>query len=99
MENYSSLLDTIKNAIRENNNGEITGDILQAVLASMVNTIGEYPTFAGIATPSTNPSGVEQNVFYLASQAGFYNSFRDGLELKKGLYVLTNRRTPGLLQA
>lgn len=88
MGNYSELKTAISNAVRTNGNGEITGAVLQSTLLGIVNSIGANATFAGIATPSTAPGTPDQNVFYLATEPGFYNNFISGLELQKGLHVL-----------
>ena len=84
---WTTLKAAIANAIKTNGNQEITGAILQNTLNSIVNTIGENATFAGIATPTTNPGAPDGPVFYFASEAGIYSNF-GGLELEKGLSVI-----------
>ena len=39
------------------------------------NSISKNATFAGIATPTTNPGTPDGPVFYFASQAGTYSNF------------------------
>ena len=46
---YENLKSAIKQAIKQNGNQEITGDLLQSTLLSIVDTVGEGATFAGIA--------------------------------------------------
>lgn len=75
MGNYEELKSIIANAIKANGNREITGDILQNILLSIVSSIGAYATFAGIATPSTDPDLIDQNVFYIALESGDYPAF------------------------
>lgn len=75
MANYATLKAAIQNVIKTNGNNEITGALLQQSLLSMINSLGGYYQFAGIATPSTNPGTPDQNVFYLASTAGTYTNF------------------------
>lgn len=75
MANYGNLKSTIDNNIYENDNQEITGSILNSVLNAMVTSLGAGYQFMGIATPSTSPGSPDQNVFYLASEAGTYNGF------------------------
>lgn len=75
MANYATLKAAIAAAIKENGNNEITGNLLQQQLLAMVNSLGANYQFAGIATPSTNPGTPDQNVFYIASQAGTYVNF------------------------
>ena len=87
MANYSSLKAAIVAAIKTNGNQEITGQVLQDVLTSMVSVIGANYTFAGVATPSTNPGTPDQNVVYMASQAGMYTNFGN-IELPAGISLL-----------
>lgn len=75
MANYANLKSAIQEVIRTNGNEEITGALLQQSLIAMINALGGYYQFAGIATPSTNPGTPDQNVFYLASTAGTYSNF------------------------
>ena len=41
MANFSALKTAIQNAIKQNGNEEITGDVLQQILLSVVNTMGD----------------------------------------------------------
>lgn len=74
MAQYSEIKAAIADVIKANGNEEITGDILQDVLLSMVSNLGKYYHFAGVATPGTVPGTPDQNVFYLAG-AGTYPNF------------------------
>lgn len=87
MANYSQLKAAIADVIKTNGTKAITGQVLQDVLNSIVSVIGANYTFAGIATPSTNPSTPDQNVVYIASQAGTYTNF-GGIELPAGISLL-----------
>lgn len=73
--NYSELKASINEIVKENGIGAITGTNLQSVLNNIVSVIGAKATFAGIATPETNPGTPDQNVFYLASKPGVYSNF------------------------
>lgn len=84
--NYSTLISTIRSVITRNGTNAITGDTLQEVLVSIVQSIGKYCTFKGVATPSTNPSNIDQNVFYLTSTPGTYANF-GGLVVPQGKLV------------
>lgn len=75
MANYATLKTAIQAVIYENGNQEITGEVMQATLLSMVNSLGANFQYAGIATPTTNPGTPDQNVFYLAATAGTYANF------------------------
>ena len=80
MAKWSDLKTAIAQIIKTNGNQEITGQLLQNVLFSIVNSVGENSTFAGIATPATNPGTPDGNVFYLATEAGIYANF-NGIEI------------------
>lgn len=75
MADYAKLKDAITEVIKTNGNQEITGQILQNTLLSIVNVIGEERTFAGVATPDTNPGNPDQNVIWAATQKGTYTGF------------------------
>lgn len=83
MANWSTLKAAIANAIKTNGNQEITGQLLQNVLNNIVSSVGEHATYAGIATPTTNPGAPDGPVFYFATQAGIYSNF-GGLSVDDG---------------
>lgn len=91
MGNYEQLKEAISAVIKTNGNNEITGAILQDVLLTMISTIGYNATFAGIATTTTVPANVDENVFYLATETGTYSNF-GALSIRTGrLNIITNR--------
>lgn len=75
MANWDILKSAIADIIKTNGNQEITGQLLQNVLNNIVSSVGENASFAGIATPATNPGTPDGPVFYLASTAGEYANF------------------------
>lgn len=75
MANYSQLKQSVKNVIKQNGQQEITGDVLQSVLISMITNLGMGDLYAGLAIPSTNPGTPDSNVFYIAVQQGTYTNF------------------------
>jgi len=77
MANWSDLKAAIAQIIKTNNNQEITGANMQSVLNNIIDNVGENATYAGIATPSTNPGVPDGNVFYIASEAGTYSNFNN----------------------
>lgn len=91
MGNYEQLKQAVADVIKTNGNQEITGAIMQNTLLSIISTVGSNATFAGIATPTTNPGTPDQNVFYLASEPGIYTNF-GGIELIDKVIVLINKR-------
>ena len=74
---YDQIKESIKAVIKENGNYEITGNVLQAVLLSMVDTLGQEYQFLGIATKSTVPVVVEGNSFYITTEVGTYTNFKN----------------------
>ena len=75
MANYNNLKTAIQDVIKANGNQEITGEIMQNALLSMINSLGAGYQFMGVATPETNPSTPDQKVFYLAATSGTYANF------------------------
>src|SRR5699024_4436337 len=91
MANWSTLKAAIASVIKNNGNQEITGQVLQNVLNNIVSSIGENATFAGVATPNTNPGVPDGNVFYFAAQAGTYTNF-GGIQIADGEAVILEWR-------
>lgn len=75
MSNYNSLKSTIDANVKQNGVQAITGQILNSVLNSMVNTLGTGYSFAGVATTATNPGSPDAKVFYIANGKGTYTNF------------------------
>lgn len=90
MGNYKQLKEAIAAVIKANGMQEITGNVLQETLLSLVSNIGDNATFAGMATPDTNPGTPDQNIFYLAAQPGVYSNF-GGVELTDQVLIFTNK--------
>lgn len=90
MGNYDELKQAVSNVIKTNGNQEITGQLLQNTLLSIISTIGVNATFAGIATPETNPGTPDANIFYIAMQSGIYVNF-GGIEVQEGINIIENR--------
>lgn len=83
MSNWNDLKAAIINVIKTNGNQEITGIILQAVLNTIISNLGQYASFAGVATPATKPGTPDGKVYYIASEAGTYANF-NGITLNDG---------------
>lgn len=73
---FENLKTAIQKAIKENNNKEISGQILQSTLLSIINNTNSLAQFAGIANPNTNPVAYSGNYFYIAYEAGNYVNFK-----------------------
>lgn len=84
---YQELKNAIANVIKENHNEEITGEVLQNALQTIIATIGQYYTIAGVATPTTNPGVPDQRTAYIAGTQGTYANF-NAITLSKGEIAL-----------
>lgn len=91
MANWSTLKAAIASVIKTNGNKEITGQLLQNVLNNIVSSVGENSTFAGIATPATNPGVPDGNVFYFATKTGTYSNF-NAIKIESGEAVILEWR-------
>ena len=89
MANFPKLIQSIVNIIKPNGNRLITGQVLQNTLLQIITAMGEGRTFAGIATPTTNPGNPDGNVLYFAIQAGTYTHFGN-LQVQSGISIITN---------
>lgn len=90
MANWTILKEAIASVIKTNGNQEITGAALQSTLNSIVNSLGANATFAGIATPTTNPGTPDGPVFYFADTAGTYSNFNNIVVKENQIVVLYN---------
>lgn len=75
MANWTILKAAVAKVIKANGNQEITGAVLQNALNNIISNVGENASFAGVATPSTNPGTPDGPVFYIASESGTYSNF------------------------
>lgn len=89
MGNYEQLKQAVADVVKSNGKQEITGDILQNTLLTIISTVGSGATFAGIATPTTNPKTPDQNVFYIAFEDGIYSNFGN-VVLENEVAIFTN---------
>lgn len=87
MANWSDLKAAVASIVKTNGNKEITGQLLQNVLNNIISNVGLNSTFAGIATPETNPGTPDGNVFYLAAKEGTYSNF-NGIIIEAGEAVI-----------
>lgn len=89
MGNYEQLKQAVADVVKSNGNQEITGDILQNTLLTIISIVGSGAIFAGIATPTTNPGTPDKNVFYIASEDGIYSNFGN-VALENEVAIFTN---------
>lgn len=94
MANYTNLKAAVAAAIKANGNQEITGQILQANLLSIIDNFGANRTFAGMAEPSTMPPSIlDANVFYVIYKKGTYTNFGNLVNPKDELAFIINTGT------
>lgn len=89
MANWDNLKSAVSAVIKENGNGEITGQVLQNTLNNIISVIGANATFVGVATPSTNPGTLDSNSFYIAAKKGIYPNF-GGYEVTENAVIFSN---------
>lgn len=89
MVNYTDLKAAIANVIKQNGKNEITGNLLQQTLFSMVNALGLGQQFRGMATFGTNPTGADSPQFWFATNLGTYTNFNN-FTLTRGIAILSN---------
>lgn len=89
---FNLLKTAIRNIIKPNGNEEITGQVMQNALVTMLETIAKGRTFVGIAYVNTNPENFDSNVFYIATQNGVYTKF-NGIALVNEVALLINTAT------
>ena len=93
---YENLKAAIKQAIKQNGNQEITGNLLQSTLLNIVNTIGADYKFLGFASPSTVPPTSEEGrlLYFTTGHGDSYVNFPTSasgtyITLEYGIYALT----------
>lgn len=81
--NYNGLISYVEHNIKANDNREITGNIMQQVLKTVINELGAGYQFAGIADETTEPPTTDAKIFFVCG-AGTYTNFGEGFEVPKG---------------
>ena len=87
MANYATLKAAIAAVIKQNGNNEITGNLLQQSLMSMIDSLTVGYQFVGFCSQNTDPGTPDQKVFYLARSKGIYNNFGGVTIEKNGIYM------------
>ena len=75
MAQYENLKTAIADVIKQNGVGYITGDRLQTQLFGIINNLGKYATFAGVASLSTVPGSPAGPIFYITGDTGVFPNF------------------------
>lgn len=91
MGNYEQLKTAIADVIKANGNQEITGNVLQGVLLTLISNMSAGATFAGVATKATVPPTADQNLFYLAAETGVFPNFNAIEALRNEITVFHNK--------
>lgn len=84
MADWADLKTTIQNEIQANGTEDITGPVLQAVLLSMVNNLGENSTFAGFTIPTAPAPTPAGPIFLLGVVPGTYSNLVPGAVVRQG---------------
>lgn len=89
MAQYATLKAAITAYVKTNGAQGITGQGLQNILVGMVDILGKYfQNFGGLATPAGSFTAGDENVSFLAIEAGTYTNF-GGVTLDgKSLHIL-----------
>lgn len=72
---YDNLRAVIAANIYQNNNNEVTADMVKAAMNAMVASLGAEFQFGGVAEPDDNPGTPDYKVAYLAATPGVYSNF------------------------
>ena len=72
---YDNLRAVIAANVYQNNNNEVTADMVKTAMNEMVNSLGAEFQFGGVAEPGDNPGTPDYKVAYLASVPGTYSNF------------------------
>ena len=81
--NYNGLISYVEHNIKANDKKEITGNIMQQVLKTLINELGAGYQFAGIADETTETPTTDAKIFFVCG-AGTYTNFGQGFEVPKG---------------
>lgn len=85
MAQFRNLKNAIAEVIKQNGNNEITGQLLQNALFSMINSLGGQYNFAGVVSPTfVPPVDSDERIFYLAFQPGTYVNFGENVVVNPG---------------
>ena len=85
MANFDQLKQSVAALIRTNGAEEITGQIMQDVLLTIINSISGGYMFGGVAQHSGNVGNPDYNVFYLAG-SGAYTGYGGAITIENGCY-------------
>lgn len=77
MADYQILKESVAAVIKNNGNQEISGDLLQSTLFSIINTLGTGYQFAGVASSAVVPGTPDAKLFYVAEGPGIYDHFNN----------------------
>lgn len=85
MANFDQLKQSVAALIKTNGAEEITGQIMQDVLLTIINSISGGYMFGGVAQHNGNVGNPDYNVFYLAG-SGAYTGYGGAITIENGCY-------------
>ena len=76
MGNYDELKQAVSDVIKTNGNQEITGQLMQNTLLSIINTVGANSTFCRNSDAGDQiPEHPTKSVFYISSEKEYIVNF------------------------
>ena len=90
MGTYEELKATIAQYIKQNGNNDITGNLLQSILTTIVSNLGVAATFWGSAGPNGSAPITDSNIFLVASTPGTYVNFNNIVVAQGEIAALCN---------
>ena len=72
---YDNLRAVIAANVYQNNNNEVTADMVKTAMNAMVASLGAEFQYGGVAEPTDNPGTPDYKVAYLAATPGTYTNF------------------------
>lgn len=90
MADYKDLKQAITSVIKTNGNQEITGQLMQNTLLSIINEFATGRIYNGVITKDDNPGTIDANVWFFAGEKGFY-PYLGGIEVPdENMYIIYN---------
>lgn len=90
MANYADLKQAVTGVIKTNGNQEITGQLMQNTLLSIINEFATGRIYYGVIGKDDNPGTIDANVWFFAGEKGFYTNL-GGIEIPdENLYIIYN---------
>jgi len=86
---WETLIAAVEAVITDNDNNEITGEVLRNILTqNIIPQLGDGE-YIGLAELNTNPQTPERKVIYLANEVGNYQHFSNISITESGIYLFS----------